>query len=322
MGPINMENAQDIAWMGWSVQDVANWVESLLGAPYSIRFLEKKIDGPTLLELSEDDLRTELGMEDSIHRKKILGHLRLFRTRRARYEQNSGSEAGSVPTGRASAGSPRKQGLLPDGTTDEYLDVEEGINASINATLAKWPTKTSSRSDLAPTPPFPGMRGPLGSSTPPCPPRTLTKTASAATSISSANSLSQDGFGAGLSRRSQRQSSSGRMSPRAPQSAPTISSRGISFTTAPKRHAPRGGDPGPATYYVQSPRVADRSKYATIGKSARNTQEFLIAPGAEFGASAWECAGASKLPKKVTGGVFGTAARFSRGSPSIAFSPR
>lgn len=338
MGPINAESNSDLAWMGWSVQDVANWVDTLLGSPHSARFVEKKIDGPTLLELSEEDLRVELGLEDAIHRKKLLGHIRLFRTHRARFEQKpgGGAEAHAAPASRVSSGAPRNR-LLPDGTTDEYLDVEDGINASIHATLGMWPgtSKTNSRSDLAPTPPVPGMRGIRGSATPPGPPppKTLSKTASAATSISmaSAGSLSQDGYSSGYpsrhsmgsSRGGQGQRPTSRTSPRGNPGAPTMSpSRGVSFTTAAKKPVQRFTDrcePGPATYHVQSPRISDRARFATIGNSPRNTSEFLISPSAEFGSN-WESGAGltSRARGRVKGGVIGTATRFSRTS----FSPR
>lgn len=79
-------------WTQWSPEDTANWVESLLGPGAGQVFLEREVDGPTLMGLSDCDLREALSIADPIHRAKLLGHLSVLRNGQ---ELSRGSRQGS-----------------------------------------------------------------------------------------------------------------------------------------------------------------------------------------------------------------------------------
>lgn len=63
----------------WSPADVGAWVSEVLKLPqYAEAFEVQQVDGPTLLELPEDLLDSELGIKNPIHRKKIVAHVKLL----------------------------------------------------------------------------------------------------------------------------------------------------------------------------------------------------------------------------------------------------
>jgi len=114
---------------------VSKWIVKLLGTQYSRRFRELQIDGPTLMELTEDDLAGELKIENSIRRKKLLGHLRAFKMRRALIEQNAQegrkpSMVRSSSVGNASIASRQGERF------DEDLTAEQRLYASIAASMS------------------------------------------------------------------------------------------------------------------------------------------------------------------------------------------
>uniref|UniRef100_A0A7S1B0A4 SAM domain-containing protein n=1 Tax=Noctiluca scintillans TaxID=2966 RepID=A0A7S1B0A4_NOCSC len=62
-----------------SAADVGTWVSEALSLPqYAKAFELNGVDGPTLLELDEESM-LELGILNVLHRKKILGHIKLLR---------------------------------------------------------------------------------------------------------------------------------------------------------------------------------------------------------------------------------------------------
>ena len=65
----------------WSVSLVAALLESLHLSSHIPSFLASRVDGPTLLQLDEEDLRVDLGMKRGIERKRILGHVALYSER-------------------------------------------------------------------------------------------------------------------------------------------------------------------------------------------------------------------------------------------------
>jgi len=66
-------------WTAWSPNDVGNWLSNVLKLPqYSDCFVTNEIDGPTLVQLSEDMLEANLSIPNTLHRKKIMGHVHLF----------------------------------------------------------------------------------------------------------------------------------------------------------------------------------------------------------------------------------------------------
>jgi len=95
MGAEDMVGNDDCAWLDWGLEDVAEWVESL-GVPAGEAFRQAGVDGPTLLELTEDELQGCLGVENPIHRKKIMGHTKVLRIKRQRLFQSPVSSPGNA----------------------------------------------------------------------------------------------------------------------------------------------------------------------------------------------------------------------------------
>lgn len=66
-------------WPTWSPLDVSIWVSDVLRlGQYAHAFVHFDIDGPTLLELTEDVLESQLSIRNIIHRKKIIAHAKLL----------------------------------------------------------------------------------------------------------------------------------------------------------------------------------------------------------------------------------------------------
>lgn len=68
----------------WGVEDVADWLSNGLDLPAQAKmFHDMKIDGPTLLQLTPEELETQFAqdneMESWIAMKKIIGHVNIFR---------------------------------------------------------------------------------------------------------------------------------------------------------------------------------------------------------------------------------------------------
>lgn len=67
-------------WVAWSPEDVGRWLCKAVNLPqYSDTFQEHAVDGPTLMELTEALLREALNVENVLHRKKIVAHIKLLR---------------------------------------------------------------------------------------------------------------------------------------------------------------------------------------------------------------------------------------------------
>merc|ERR1719373_283160 len=72
---LNLSSDNVLEWSAEDVEALLNFLE----LPQVIPLLDG-VDGATLSELSDDDLR-ELGITGLISRKKILGHVKKFRAR-------------------------------------------------------------------------------------------------------------------------------------------------------------------------------------------------------------------------------------------------
>lgn len=133
----------------WSPADVALWVSDVLKLPqYASALEEKQVDGPTLLELSEDLLDSELGIKNPIHRKKILGHVKLLNgeliqrlpqpqlrsTPRGRRTATPRSGPSSTPPTWVGPGSTARGALACD---DQGDDISEDIMSSAGAASLK-----------------------------------------------------------------------------------------------------------------------------------------------------------------------------------------
>jgi hypothetical protein len=95
--------------LGWTVEDVAAWLTRIgLPAGVTATFEAKQVDGPTLLELSDEDLHQSLAVEDVIHRRKIKGHIEALKLRAAQAATPSrNAYARSTPRRADGLGQPR-----------------------------------------------------------------------------------------------------------------------------------------------------------------------------------------------------------------------
>ena len=66
--------------MSWSVEDVGEWLSSLALGQYRESFADAAVDGAFLMDLNDADLRNTLGIDHSLHRKKILNSIQRLRT--------------------------------------------------------------------------------------------------------------------------------------------------------------------------------------------------------------------------------------------------
>lgn len=319
-----MDDDGEFAWMAWGPEDVGNWIENSLGVPHGITFKEKQIDGPTLLELEDDDLRRELGVSDPIHRKKITGHIKVLRIRRLRLAQMSSKQQANHSTTNGRDTDRKRPQSARGPSLDE--DSFKGGDTSGRSESARPARKSSGNSDRY-MPPSPQAQA-----------RTLSRDHSMASSI---GNRSDETCG---SNRYSRYINPSQQSTRGLSScfgldSPSYSVRGsfpmaersgvgISFDekSRDRRNPHRDGGPGPATYAAETITSAERfspgypwsprAPKATIGNSSRDTSEFIIAPGTQPGSG--KCYAMHKSMSKVKGGVIGSANRwhYNNGRPT------
>lgn len=296
----------EFAWMSWTPLEVATWIESLLGPPFGSPFLEKHVDGPTLLELSEEDI-TYLGIDDSIQRKKVVGHIRVMRMRRARFELEAGIAGNPLESltdaqtpGTRKSASPRK--ASPRGfdasPTRGRLVAGAPLASNRSASASHTRLRAEARNATSGGDCAGGM--PAGTATPPM--RIATQSN---ISIGSSHEETQ--------RRPVRRMVS------APGSPPPQTSRsgsGYFAQTSTSRKKGYDFEPGPATYSPDKGKGGyPQGSRNVIGTARRNTSEFLILPSAEIIAqtpSAYYL-GPTIPPthtSRVKGGVIGTASRW------------
>lgn len=102
LGYGSMAHGNDLDWAYWSSDDVAKWVDQLLGESLGTPFREMNIDGPTLLELNDSDFQSLL-ITNRLHRQKLIGHVKLFQMRRALLAQVADRRRAEVASSRASS---------------------------------------------------------------------------------------------------------------------------------------------------------------------------------------------------------------------------
>lgn len=88
------EADSDLDWVAWTPNDVGKWVDGLLGPGRGEPFRRHEVDGPTLLGLTDSELREPLGFADPLQRAKLLGHLRAFQVRRVRLARKAARQRG------------------------------------------------------------------------------------------------------------------------------------------------------------------------------------------------------------------------------------
>ncbi|KAK6625700.1 hypothetical protein RUM43_005999 [Polyplax serrata] len=59
----------------WSTEDVREWVKQIGFAEYALNFVESRVDGDLLLQLTEDNLKDDIGIANGIRRKRFTREL-------------------------------------------------------------------------------------------------------------------------------------------------------------------------------------------------------------------------------------------------------
>lgn len=78
MTTITKEDLIELCWRDWTVEEVTRWISQDLGLPqYAKAFKVQGIDGWELSQLTEDSLKYRLCVQNPVHRKKMLAHMRL-----------------------------------------------------------------------------------------------------------------------------------------------------------------------------------------------------------------------------------------------------
>lgn len=126
-GQLPGEESVDVSL--WTVADVCGWLETLMLGQYKDSFADAAVDGPFLLELTEDDLLNTLGVEHALHRKKIIAsilrlrkeveHTQMKEAVREQAQlaqqiaQNSGAAGGAGAAMMQMMGSPGGMSMMP-----------------------------------------------------------------------------------------------------------------------------------------------------------------------------------------------------------------
>lgn len=273
-----MANAEagELDWIKWSPSDVAKWVDDLLGIQIGVQFRENQVDGPTLLELRDEDLRGLLGVQSALHRHKILLHTMIFRAgydsilERERIAAR-GREQETQPAEHVRCGD-HSLALAVDAST---LHGSEFSSAKVSGKLARSLRDPCSASSQSSQDSFQVQEDRLRLS------RSSLNSTSARGLI---NSSSQD-LHIGLD-------------------SPSYSRKG-SWGTAPRKFEYDRPVPGPCSYPDQ-PILTPASPRHAFGRTARDTCEHMVKPGV---ASSVHRSG-FRPASRVQGGTIGTASRW------------
>lgn len=63
----------------WSTEDVEEWVKQIGFAQYAPNFIESRVDGDLLLQLTEENLRDDIGLNNGIKRKRFTRELQILK---------------------------------------------------------------------------------------------------------------------------------------------------------------------------------------------------------------------------------------------------
>jgi len=318
------EDDRDLDWVVWSYDDVSEWIDLLLGDGMGESFRRNKVDGPTLLELTEDDLRVCLEIGNPLHRQKIMGHVRVFQMRRARLAQHAArrrlaEEAGRSVSRQASPG----QDSSPPQLLQQPLEAPQNGNAlSFSPPSRKKQGRGNSHSvdrlyvQAANT--FSNLS-----------PDSVGQASSMSVDSRPMNDDERGGFS--TSNRFSRFTNPSRCTTTGLIScfgldSPSFSLRG-SWPTAPVRRCEEQKGPGPCSYNVVSnlENFKSNSPRATIGNTTRNTSEHFVGANNTIGGSNLKFL-QNQGRGKVKGGVIGTGPRWAasngRNPGPAAYRPR
>ena len=98
----------------WTADEVWTWLHQLNLGQYTL-FHHRSIDGDMLLDMTDDDLRTEMGMEDKFHRGKLLKRIKEHTDK----HMEAATAAAAASTGPATAAS------IVGGSVDDRKDKRE-----------------------------------------------------------------------------------------------------------------------------------------------------------------------------------------------------
>lgn len=284
-------------WTQWSETQVSSWVRGHLGLPYGDIFVQNRIDGPTLLELTDQDLNDYLEIWNPLHRKKLLAHTKLLRKSLPLLEEAKGNgfDPGIVTAltrdrhqsytppaqaDQAAGDSPRRGYASLDNSENAWHGHDEDQGRPVTPKLHPAVAANVRRSQSQP--PYPSDARPPPS---PC--------------YSGHGQSSEPGGGTAA----------------LDVLSPSLSHYG--FHRKQQRGKPTS--PGPNSYLVERSSVPmPNSPRAVIGRNRRDLTEHFINP--------LHCSpGAGKhggylAPRRVVGGSFGTAARWNYDRKNICAS--
>lgn len=129
----------------WSINDVSKWLKEIGLEQYQSSFKEGAVDGSFLYELTDDDLRSTLGVEHKLHRKKILSAIKSLMNdseSQRRQQTNaiqSASEIHEMIGGKIvlSSSSNSKEGFTGADSEKYPARVREVVNCEDSATKSK-----------------------------------------------------------------------------------------------------------------------------------------------------------------------------------------
>lgn len=312
---LHIEEIRDGEWLEWSPDDVGDWVDALLGESCGAPFRVHRVDGPTLLELSDEDLQSPLGVTSSLHRKKLLGHIRVFRLKRARMAQVSGRQRWGAST------SPGR------GPAESELHHNEVFGLAASPSMPGFYGGYPAAPDNGGMPPYmqAGSRRPHVKRSASYPERRRQYGGAFLSGRTPAEVSSASGDSSHREDEQGRLPLSGRfsryMNPSKPSTVGLTSSFGLdspsyslrgSWATAPSRPRDENGVPGPCAYHVENLHgYKSAAPRATIGSSPRDTSEYLV-----NGSSSSLNAGKQleRADRRVKGGVIGRSSRWGSNS--------
>lgn len=303
----------ELDWACWSAEDVAGWIDLLLGEGAGDAFRQHQVDGPTLLMLQDDDLRSILGISNALHRQKILGHVKVFQLKLARL-------------GQMAKNSPVPRQPLPSSVLDDS-SIGRGSSRMLGSQEF-----TNGHFDYAPS-----SRKQIGRSTSAGP--RIERDHSGASSLHGGFSRSTEasfdsrpesscglhGFNRFSRYLNPSRSSTAGLTSCFGLDSPSFSVQG-SWNRSPRRLGQDTCAPGPCTYNVVSNLEALRSNQprTTIGQSPRRTAEYFVPTQSTRGGGKFLEADARRT--KIKGGVIGRGPRWARENGRIpgpgAYRPR
>lgn len=240
---------------------------------YANAFAIHEVDGPTLLELTEETLENPLGIVEALKRKKILGHVKLLKIRNA-----------PSPTG--DAGPSRQRRRTPRSDAASGQSTPRQVNAGVVVRPGQAVQQLRRSRSAGP--------GSVGNKTP--------RSVSASSERSIPNSMSMNSLGEQASIYSDyvnsNQMITGGLVSNFGVDSPSFSRTG-SFPRSMRKAAVFPGvqplNPGPDCYQEVSSdsinRMLRNQPRATIGRSPRNTAEYVAPHSASPGVGKYDTSG-------------------------------